>query len=123
MGYEIKLKIGKLLNLPGFENELMEYASLDLCKPGPGAVMDLARRKPRIKKEAVAYYEDSGDERQTEDSYGDAHPAIPLAEMVKALKKDNAQDPYRRFTWALALLESMQATGDDKEVVCVTHGH
>jgi len=125
MGYEITLKIGKVIQWsPKDKPFLLDYASLDLCKPGPGAMADLASRKPSAKHPAIAYYDGYSEEEKDTDSYGAKHPAIKLDEVIAALEKDNAPpDRYRRYDWALALLKAMNENNQDNEIICVIHGH
>lgn len=60
----------------------------------------------------------------TEDCYGDPLGVIPIEEFVQALKEDNEHEPYRRYQWAIALLESIiGGYNDTTRLFVVTYGH
>jgi len=140
MGYEINLMIGKLgLRGPEYERDtdglyikddhnnltptgrtesyFMQYASLDLCKPGYDShIFNIASTNPDP-KEVVYWY--VGDTRITTDRYGEELRPVPILEVLEALQEDDQE--YRRFRWAVALLESM--VDDSEEIHVLLYGH
>jgi hypothetical protein len=65
----------------------------------------------------------SGDEKITEDLYGDPLPAIPLDHFFLALKEELKTDNYRRFKLAKALLDEFLNSGNWKDIYVVPFGH
>jgi hypothetical protein len=60
----------------------------------------------------------------TEDCYGDPLGVIPIQEFLEALKEDNEREPYRRYQWAIAMLEAIiGGFTDTKRLFVVTYGH
>lgn len=101
-------------------------AVLDLCKIGTGPLRAVVEAsKARAKAEAGERfhfrYADNGDDRIVEDRYGDVFWPVPVAGVLRALKANNRRDGYRRFAWAIALLESM--VGDQQELTVLFYGH
>lgn len=151
MGYETKLYIGKSTLVTGFDykrgepeldgdsvyrpylkdenNEFIKsgkkatwfevMAMIDLCKAGYESEIHKIDKKNTDENHFWYFYENNSE--ITKDSYGEKLKPVPILTVLEALKKDNEYDPYRRFTWAIALLESMK---DDKEELYVLiYGH
>lgn len=94
-------------------------AMIDLCKCGYGSEIHKIDWKNTDENHFWYFYEK--DSEITEDCYGEKFKPVPIVTVLEALKKDNTNDPYRRFAWAIALLESMK---DDKEELSVLiYGH
>lgn len=142
MGYEIKMHIGTLgssyeSSAPGKRElkGLLEMASIDLCKVGNcniGRLEEACTRKTPPKGNATFLYGPESDDEDKpdafmleQDNYGNYHVPVSIAECVKALHKDVAEDAdnYRRFQWALALLTSMMQTSEGDEIVVLFRGH
>lgn len=58
----------------------------------------------------------------TTDRYGHCLGVMEIDDMITAMRKDNEREPYRRFTLALALLESIKSNFPEV-VKVVTYGH
>jgi len=103
------------------------YAEIDLCKWGyqKDAFNDLVTKshdEKRAKKEVIYFYGTDGNTRITEDCYGAQMFPVPIKDALKALKaSEDKSAPYRRATWAIALLESM--VGDPEELGVMFYGH
>lgn len=148
MGYEIRIHI-MFVHTDPHNNPYdygMEVATLDLCKCGNGPVRQLCdkyQNTPREKK-FVLWSRDSDGLREykkeleklgnkdltnrledgiiTEDYYGKPIGLIPIDEFVAALKEDIELEAYRRFKWALALIEAIQKDVK-KNIFVATFGH
>ena len=101
---------------------------LDLCVIGEGPLMKLVdKSRVKLKKPTTVYkWYDDGDNDTEKDSYGDRWVPVEIDKVIVALKKQLALDsqkeqPYRRFLWALGLLEAMRDTASD--MVVLFHGH
>ena len=127
MGYETVLAVGTIHD--GFfatkENESKNWfqvmAMVDLCKAGYDSELHkLIPKKSEVDPaQAVYLYAPmgDGDTEVTEDRYGDKLHPVPLELVLAALRKDNERENYRRFTWAIGLLESMVSTTEDLYVI------
>jgi len=108
MGYELKLKVGRV-NKALITSEKFTFfcdITINLSCCGESNISKVAHDS--LSAEAlpkVEWYE--GNNYITEDSYGAKPSPVPLAKIIEALKKDTAQDNYRRFQWALATLEAV----------------
>lgn len=107
MGYETKLMVGVKREKFSCDTETYFdiYAEIDLCKCGYSSAINCVRK--HAKKKKVFWYGSDGNERVTEDRYGEYPTPVAIKTVIKALKKDCKKDEYRRFKWALALLEEM----------------
>lgn len=94
-------------------------AIIDLCKAGYGSEIHKIDRKNTDENHFWYFYEGSAE--ITEDCYGEKLKPVPIITVLEALKKDNENDQYRRFTWAIALLESMKY--DKEELSVLIYGH
>lgn len=115
MGYETQLIIGDATgNTYGGVRYFMTYATIDMCKLGQhSALYDLDWCNKKDSDDPVyGFYAPAGDgdTQITEDRYGDVPKPIPIAKVIKALKKDFMRDDYRRIKWAIAMLEAIEAS-------------
>ena len=127
MGFEVKIVVGKSTDtIKGMgddadKNWFQIMGMVDICKPGHGS--ELAKLCGNIAQDIdapnVYLYAPMGDGDMTvtEDCYGTKLQAFPLSMVLDALYADSNNDSYRRFKWALALLESMQDDIENLEVV------
>jgi len=125
MGYETKLLIGKETNQAYDESTWFQiYAMVDLCKPGYDSEIfkiDSENKTPDVKQ--WYWYAPTGDDNigVTEDRYGAKPKPVPLTDVIHALRLDMQGDDYRRFKWAMALLESM--ADDNEELSVLFYGY
>jgi hypothetical protein len=118
MGYEVKIYAGYLgsSDRPEEPRCMHVVGMVDLCK-----VSDLTPAKTG--EPVYFYYETDGEERTTEDKYGDKLIAIPVKEMLANVKKASQLTPdYRRWKPAIALLESL-ADFEGDSIYCVIYGY
>jgi hypothetical protein len=123
MGYETTLLIGKSTDALKEDTASFfhTYATIDLCKCGEGALDGL---ESHHKGDPLVYwyYGTDGNHHDTEDRYGDKPVPLSINEVLQALYKHRANDNYRRFKWAIALLESMQHdSGENLQVLFYGH--
>lgn len=113
MGYEVQMLVGVVHeNMKGYTEETKDkgwfqiYAAVDLCKPGPTKILEL---KDAAKADPVYVYAimGDGDTMTIEDRYGAPVVPMPIRDVLEALHTDQRNEHYRRFSWAIALLESM----------------
>lgn len=113
MGYEVQMLVGKVHeNMKGFTDDTKDkpwfniYATVDLCKPGAAEILKL---KENTKADPVYVFAimGDGDTPVVDDRYGVPIIPIPIQDVLEALHTDQRNDYYRRFGWAIALLESM----------------
>lgn len=102
------------------ETYFMVYAEIDLCKLGRDSHLGEILTANKDSKKEIYYYGSDGNTKITEDCYGDKPNEVSITDCVNALRLDVANSDYRRFKWALALLESMQG---EKEVSVIWYGH
>ena len=110
-----------------------EVASVDLCKIYDTATAKVASdaflsKQERENAKNVVKWFDGPNTDTCEDSYGDIPTPIALGKVITALKKDVKvlidDKPYRRFVWALALLEAVASTNEGKrEFVVLFEAH
>ena len=111
MGYETRLVIGRggmavvTEDREGVEVYFQVYAVIDLCKCGGEA--NISNIDWKAPDKSPIYYFYQGEEKVLDDCYGDRSRPVRPQEVIDALKKDVAAEDYRRFRWALDLLESM----------------
>jgi len=111
MGYELKIKIGRVGNtrpIPRKENRTSFLAdiTIDLACCGDSNIAKIAEESFRADAYPKMFWYE-GDERITEDACGSEPSLVPLEKIIEALKKDIKKEDYRRFRWALATLESV----------------
>lgn len=95
------------------------YATIDLCKCGYESNIHNIDHVNKDESHFWHWYDGGSD--VSKDCYGDEPKPIPISKVVDALKKDIQNDDYRRFKWALPLLEAMK---DDPEGLSVLfYGH
>lgn len=109
MGYETRLHIGIEYDPAwNYERTIHEIARVDLSKAGYTTRTGRLLAQARNSDEHFTLWADNGNDRITEDSYGDALTAVDMDELINAMHADNAEEPYRRFTVALALLTAIR---------------
>ncbi len=123
MGYELILSVGKAQK-PFAKEETRWFqimATVDLCKPGYES--EVYKLTTSDKSDPVYIFPPmgDGDTTITKDRYDSPLHTIPIDKMLIAMRKDEARDPYRRFKWAIAMLESM--LNDSEELSCVLFGY
>ncbi len=106
MGYETKLIVGQESGINESPKWFDIYAEINLCKCGYGSYIH-ALESSHKGEPLVYWYGYDGNERITEDRYGEKPLPLPLKDVLGALRKDAKHDSYRRFKWAIALLEEM----------------
>ena len=112
MGYETQLLVGKATDME-FQGKkyFMVYATVDMSKMGyDSAVYDLPWKNENTDDVMWEWYAPTGDGdiAVCQDRYGDYPQPVPVGDVIEALRTDSAGDDYRRFKWALALLEAME---------------
>jgi len=136
MGYELYMKVGKVPDTDILKNKrgqrwFNEECVIDLCKCGDSNVGRLAGEHLLEKGKPLLYWYEN-DKEVTEDSYGAKPTPIPTQEVINALRKDvkvldhgDNDRPYRRFEWALSLLEAIEKrdNGKKKEFCVIFNGH
>jgi len=133
MGYELYMKVGKVPEIDILKNNegqscFIEECVIDLCKCGESNVGNLASDYMTKGKALLYWYEN--DKEVTEDACGDKPKPIPTKLVIEALRKDvkvldhgDNDRPYRRFEWALSLLEAIDKRDDgEKKEFCVIFG-
>jgi hypothetical protein len=94
------------------------YATIDLCKCGGREINNL----DRINKDTSHHwYWYTGNGRTVEDCYGDKLKPVPIIDVINAIEQDSFDNDYRRFEWALALLNSMK--NDTENLSVLLRGH
>ncbi len=113
MGYEVQMLVGKVHeNMKGFTDDTKDkswfsiYATVDLCKPGPAKILELNDQAKAGTVYIFAVMGD-GDTPVVDDRYGSPIVPIPIQDVLEALYIDQRTDYYRRFRWAIRLLEAM----------------
>ncbi|CAH9013223.1 hypothetical protein VP199E371_P0082 [Vibrio phage 199E37-1] len=107
----LKDSLGNLIKTKVKETYFMVAAQVDLCKPGYNSSILNALRKNEDPNHEYYYYGYDGNTRVTEDCYGDKSDIHSIDEIINALRKDVEDSDYRRFKWALSLLESIKENG------------
>lgn len=112
MGYETQLIVGKDTGNSYSDGGIyfMVHAHVDMCKMGDSALFNLPWVNKTPEKEKWYFYSPMGDGDTivTEDRYGDMPRPVPIADVINTLREDVTKSDYRRFKWALALLEAME---------------
>jgi hypothetical protein len=135
MGYELYMKVGRVSEIAALQNEqgqhyFREDCSIDMSKCGESNVGSLASDYMTKGKAMLYWYEN--DKEVTEDACGDRPMPIPTRLVIEALRKDvkvldhgDNDRPYRRFEWALSLLEAIEKRddGEKKEFCVIFEGH
>lgn len=112
---------GELIKTGRKEVYFQVMAMVDLCKCGYSSHISKINWKNTRDDIVWYWYTEDGNTQIKEDRYGDASEPVDINIVIEALKKDVQDDDYRRFKWALALLESMK---DDKEGIKILfYGH
>ena len=123
MGYEVTMYIGEIST---FENEGKHYFSIigmvELSKPGYSSEIYQMSSNKSPGFHEIYFYGTDGNKQITEDDYGNTLKVLLPRRVLQALKRDNANDPYRRFELAIALLErSILNFGNELNVVLYGH--
>lgn len=101
------------------ETYFMVCATIDMCKIGNSHLYKAL--KVNHDKTHEWYWYD-GDKDVRDDCYGDKPLPATIDECIVALRMDVQNDDYRRFKWALSLLESMKKNeGGDLKVLWYGH--
>lgn len=128
MGYEIKLIAGWISDFGG--KCLVEIASLDLAKPGHAshisrlaAVGNTMESAVRVKIDGPCCDQCEKENDITEDLYGAPLYAIPIADVLKALEADHADDggEYQRRRWAVDMFRSLASNTTGSGAFNCTH--
>jgi len=115
----IKDDDGNFLKTGKKETYFFVMATVDLCKCGYDS--NVHKLDGVNKDESHQWYWYERNDRIIEDCYGAKMKPVPLIDLIEALKLDIASDEYRRFKWALALLESMN--DDNEDITALLYGH
>ena len=97
------------------------YATVDLCKCGYESNIHKIDKINKDESHCWYWYNGGGQEVK-KDCYDEELKPVPIEIIIDALEKDAANDDYRRFKWALALLKAMKNDGEDKMTVLL-YGH
>lgn len=100
------------------ESYFMIAAEIDLCKIGDSHLCK-ALKLNNDKLREYYWYGYDGNMRISDDRYEDKPELATIEDCITALKKDIKESDYRRFQWALALLESMK----DSNMKVLWFGH
>lgn len=110
---------GDVVKTGNRQTYFMVMATVDLCKCGHKSNIHKLDRVNKDESHQWFWYEKN--DIVVEDCYGDKMKPVPISDLIEALKLDIANDEYRRFKWALALLESMK--GDRENITVMLYGH
>ena len=150
MGYEVKLMIGKssqhqergpteldgdFAYRPWLKDEAGKpiptgrmhtyfsvYAELDLCCVGNSAINEMDHTNKDPDHYWYWYHSDGNTEEHT-DKYGSGLKPVSIRKVLEALKQDVEDQPeYRRFHWAVGLLQAMMDNDGDHLQVLI-YGH
>lgn len=130
MGYEVKIIIGNASIDPdgGDAHYFSTISTFDLCKVDLKASCymkdnaNIILMENGIIKKGIPIYLYEGDNKITEDRYGDRLYAIPPDVLLEELKEKRDKDGYRRYPPAIALIESIsEFWGEEFQVVLYGH--
>lgn len=122
-GFEYqKDKEGEYIKTGRIEKYFSIYAMVDLCRCDyNGKTSALSAKSHKLgnenKDKYFYYFYGSDGNTQVEDRYGDYMHAMPIKDAIKALTADSQKDEYRRYKWAIALLNSMKDDQENLEVL------
>ena len=114
MGYESRLYIVEKSSTSVFDNEKRwgeVIAMINMCKMGKDFVTAICNYPP------TDCYIYNGDEKITEDCYGDPLLEIPVTDMISILEKLAEKEDYRRLKPAIGLLKGFVLREWDNLVV------
>ena len=107
MGYESRIYIVLKSNLSPDENGRV-YAQMlmmyDLCKMGWTGQFHALLSEAEFNTD-VYFYDDTGNNKVTEDRYGDSLKELPIKQLIDALKADD--DGYRRIKPLRKILQTL----------------
>ena len=112
---------GEIIKTGRKETYFSVIATLDLCKCGYES--NISKLDFKNTDENHQWYWYDGEEKTTTDPYGDKPKPLPVSVVLAALKKDEKEDSYRRFKWAIALLESMRDDKESDRITVLFYGH
>ena len=124
MGYDLTIHVGEvdIYGDPPTEKNPAYFriiGTVDLCKVDDGFYTDMYNSR---KLGVPVYFYPDGDTQTTEDMYGDKLTAVPAIEVLNHLKKTfDADDPYRRYEMAIAMLEVVVKRFDSPYVMQFGH--
>ena len=116
MGYETQLLIGVNTNTVGRNGTyFMIYAHIDMCVLGKSNLFTLPYKNNSPETEKWFFYAPygDGDTRITTDPYGKYPRPVPISDVIAAIEEDLLNSGYRRLTWALDLLKSMNENSSE----------
>ena len=135
MGYETRLYIGRLdsraqdemdydfappIKTGKLERCFSNYAMIDMCKIGH--LESLSNSGILKDNEHAFLYASDGDTHITEDSYGDPLKVARIEDVINELKELVDNSEYRRYEWALVLMQTMVETSGE-ELFVLSEGH
>lgn len=126
MGYEINLHIGRKYNFSHEENGegMTEVAKFDLSKPGSGKLLDLLHVEKNKENATKAYlWASDGDTKLTTDRYGDQLVHIDPKAILKAIRADHKENPYRVYALVIPYLRNAIKVYGSESLTCVMFGH
>ncbi len=115
----LKDEDGAFIKTGAKETYFMIYAEIDLCKCGYTSEISKID-KENTDKGHHWIWASGGDER-SEDLYGEKPKPVSFKAVIDALEKDYQDGEYRRFKWALALLNSMQDESEELSILMFGH--
>jgi len=122
MGYETRIYISRV-DSDGYCNQI---AMIDLCKCGDGAFATLVKKSTPSEPKHYLYVgtDKDGDENKIDtDMYDSPLSCMDATKALEALRIDNLNVAYRRFTIAIALIEkAIDGFGED-DIKIVGFGH
>lgn len=119
---------GDLIPTGKKERWLNIFGMIDLCKCGSESkwLKIVSEFSQEIDENVYPFIFEEGDIQIKEDKYGDKLIPVPLEEVLIALKDDNKRGNYRRFKWAIAMIESILDGYTDRtqcDLVALHYGH
>lgn len=123
MGYEVTMFLGEVTGVDLSADDDRKFfqiaAMVDLCKVDLDDSIGVAEFDGQP---IYLYYRKGGDAHEVADCYGKELRAFDPAVLLKAIKKANRRDKYRRYDMAIPLLEAFIAAGFNNPGV-VLYGH
>lgn len=122
MGYDVKMYVGRINEYDERTPKWFDvYLMFNLCSVG-NPLEDLSYK--RDEGTPIYFYGEDGNHKIAKDLYDRPLVALPLEQMLDALKRTMKGSPYRRYKVALDILRSFQTHwGENEEVSVVLFGH
>ena len=118
----LKNKNGGFINTGRTETYFSVYAMIDLCKCGSESAIHKLNRQNEDKKHFWYFYGEDGNKPISEDRYGDSLKPVPIGDVIAAIECDMIENSeYRRFKWALGLLNTMKDDNENLEILVYGH--